>query len=93
MMVVENEKLYDLKKARIIFPLYLLLFAVFVLPIAWAGTALVGSSGGQSQVLSIPLMVGQTSWRCLHLLAVYRRHLAWWWCQPLLLQLCCRMKS
>lgn len=58
MLVVENEKLHDLRKARFIFPLYLLLFAAFVLPIVWVGSGLFGEAGSQSQVLSIPILVG-----------------------------------
>nr|WP_284676649.1 PAS domain-containing hybrid sensor histidine kinase/response regulator [Vibrio sinus] len=59
MMVVENEKLQDLKKARVIFPLYLLILAVFVLPIAWAGIGLLELPARFNHVLTLPLSMGQ----------------------------------
>ena len=55
-MVVENNHRSELRTARWVFPFYLLLVSVFVLPIAAAG-ALTAGSGAQPDmyVLSVPL--------------------------------------
>lgn len=60
-MVVENERPQDLHTARWVFPLYLLLMGLFVLPIAWLGQALVPAAPADTLVLSIPMAVGAES--------------------------------
>ncbi|MDN3678937.1 hybrid sensor histidine kinase/response regulator [Vibrio tapetis subsp. quintayensis] len=60
-MVVENEKPQDLHTARWLFPAYLLLMAVFVLPIAWAGQGLLSGASADSFVISLPLSMGADS--------------------------------
>ncbi|MEX1168353.1 MAG: sensor histidine kinase [Hydrogenophaga sp.] len=61
-MVVENVDERHLKRAVWVFPLYLLLINLFVLPIAMGGLLLfgVGSVDPETFVLSIPLSQGQT---------------------------------
>lgn len=58
--VVENVKESHLKKAIWVFPLYLLLITIFVLPIAFGGTLLLGKSGinADTYVLALPLHHG-----------------------------------
>ena len=57
--VVENERAQDLHTARWVFPSYLLLMGILVLPIAWAGQGLLsGSIPAESYLLSVPLSVG-----------------------------------
>ncbi|WP_300176183.1 PAS domain-containing hybrid sensor histidine kinase/response regulator [uncultured Aliivibrio sp.] len=56
--VVENEQAQDLRTARWVFPLYLLLMGLFVLPISWAGQALLFGGVSDSFVISVPLSVG-----------------------------------
>ncbi|WP_210395746.1 hybrid sensor histidine kinase/response regulator [Motiliproteus sediminis] len=60
--VVENADIGDLRVARWIFPLYLLLASLFVLPIATAGmlTFPDGSVDADSFVLSLPLANGES---------------------------------
>jgi len=59
MAVVENCDERHLKKAVWLFPLYLFLINIFVLPIAFAGLLLTGSQRGADYfVLSIPLAQG-----------------------------------
>ena len=59
MAVVENCDERHLKKAAWLFPLYLFLINIFVLPIAFAGLLLTGSERGADYfVLSIPLGAG-----------------------------------
>jgi len=59
MAVVENCDERHLKKAAWLFPLYLFLINIFVLPIAFAGLLLTGSGRGADYfVLSIPLGQG-----------------------------------
>ncbi len=59
MAVVENCDERHLKKAAWLFPLYLFLINIFVLPIAFAGLLLTGSPRGADYfVLSIPLGQG-----------------------------------
>ncbi|MFC3193745.1 PAS-domain containing protein [Marinicella sediminis] len=54
--VVENESLDDLGKARYIFIVYLLVFTLFVIPIAMAGNAFLPASVDSDQfVLQLPL--------------------------------------
>ncbi|MDN3696423.1 response regulator [Vibrio genomosp. F6] len=57
-MVVENERAQDLHTARWLFPIYLILMGLFVLPIAWVGQGLLGSSPADTFVISIPMAVG-----------------------------------
>jgi PAS domain S-box-containing protein len=60
MAVVELTDPEHLKKAMWLFPLYLVLINIFVLPVAFGGLLLTGSSqGADSFVLSIPLSQGQ----------------------------------
>jgi Na+/proline symporter/signal transduction histidine kinase/ActR/RegA family two-component response regulator len=58
--VVENSDTNDLRTARWVFPLYLVVISVFVLPIAAAGATLLGGSGiaPDNYVLSVPLHLG-----------------------------------
>ncbi|MHC6528561.1 PAS domain-containing hybrid sensor histidine kinase/response regulator [Vibrio proteolyticus] len=57
-MVVENERGQDLHTARWLFPLYLILMGVFVLPIAWVGQGLLSGSPADTYVISVPMLVG-----------------------------------
>lgn len=57
-MVVENEKAQDLRTARWLFPLYLILMSLFVLPIAWVGQALMGGGTSDAYVISVPMQEG-----------------------------------
>jgi len=58
--VVENSNSGDLKTARWLFPVYLAIISVFVLPIAAAGATLMGSTGiiPDTYVLNVPLHQG-----------------------------------
>ena len=60
--VVECENPGDLRTARWLFPLYLALISLLVLPIAWAGAAVSGAQGvaPDAYVLSLPLSQGET---------------------------------
>lgn len=53
-MVVENERAQDLHTARWLFPIYLVLMGLFVLPIAWVGQGLLMGSSPDTYVISIP---------------------------------------
>ncbi|WP_061036252.1 MULTISPECIES: hybrid sensor histidine kinase/response regulator [Vibrio] len=57
-MVVENERAQDLHVARWLFPLYLILMGIFVLPIAWVGQSLLSGSPADTYVISVPMAVG-----------------------------------
>ncbi|EKO3496568.1 PAS-domain containing protein [Vibrio fluvialis] len=57
-MVVENERAQDLHTARWLFPIYLILMGLFVLPIAWAGQSLLGGTSPDTFVISVPMSVG-----------------------------------
>ena len=57
-MVVENERPQDLHTARWLFPLYLVLMGLFVLPIAWVGQVLLPNTPADTLVLSIPMHIG-----------------------------------
>ena len=60
-LVVENVDEQHLKRASWLFPLYLLVINLFVIPIAFAGLLLGdGSSDPDSFVLTLPLQAGQT---------------------------------
>lgn len=59
--VVENVNEKHLDKAMWLFPLYLLLINLFVLPLAFGGTLLLGSGADpDSFLISLPLLHGQT---------------------------------
>lgn len=57
-MVVENERAQDLHTARWLFPLYLILMGIFVLPIAWVGQSMLSGSPADTYVISVPMSVG-----------------------------------
>ncbi|MCG6350491.1 hybrid sensor histidine kinase/response regulator [Vibrio fluvialis] len=57
-MVVENERAQDLHTARWLFPIYLILMGLFVLPIAWVGQSLLGGTSPDTFVISVPMSVG-----------------------------------
>lgn len=57
--IVESRSEGELRKATWLFPLYLVLINLFVLPIAFAGLTLVGSeTSADLYVLSVPLLAG-----------------------------------
>jgi Na+/proline symporter/nitrogen-specific signal transduction histidine kinase len=61
-MVVENVHESHLRRAAWVFPLYLLLINLFVLPIAVGGLLYFGSaSGAENFVMSLPLAAGQSA--------------------------------
>ncbi|WP_260261247.1 hybrid sensor histidine kinase/response regulator [Vibrio intestinalis] len=57
-MVVENERAQDLHTARWLFPLYLVLMGLFVLPIAWVGQGLLSGVSADTYVISLPMAFG-----------------------------------
>ncbi|MEH0667338.1 hybrid sensor histidine kinase/response regulator [Vibrio scophthalmi] len=57
-MVVENERAQDLHTARWLFPLYLVLMGLFVLPIAWVGQGILSGESPDTYVISLPMAVG-----------------------------------
>lgn len=57
-MVVENERAQDLHTARWLFPSYLILMGIFVLPIAWVGQSLLSGTSPDTFVISVPVAVG-----------------------------------
>ncbi|MDC5703058.1 hybrid sensor histidine kinase/response regulator [Vibrio europaeus] len=57
-MVVENERAQDLHTARWLFPLYLILMGIFVLPIAWVGQSMLTDASPDTYVISLPMAVG-----------------------------------
>ncbi|MCG9783416.1 hybrid sensor histidine kinase/response regulator [Vibrio brasiliensis] len=57
-MVVENERAQDLHTARWLFPVYLILMGMFVLPIAWVGQSLLSNASPDTYVISLPMAVG-----------------------------------
>lgn len=56
--VVENEQAQDLRTARWLFPLYLLLMSLCVLPIAWVGQAMMNGGSADAYVISVPMLAG-----------------------------------
>ncbi len=55
-MVVENDRVRDLRVARVFFPAYLAVFSIFMLPIAIAGILTFDSAaGGDDFMLTLPL--------------------------------------
>lgn len=59
LMVVENGGASELRRARWVFPLYLGVFALFVLPLTAAGMAVAGSAAPDRYVLALPLAFDQ----------------------------------
>ena len=57
-MVVENERAQDLHTARWLFPVYLVLMGIFVLPIAWVGESVLSGTSPDTFVISLPMAVG-----------------------------------
>ncbi len=58
-MIVENRGEGELRKATWVFPIYLVLINIFVLPIAFAGLTVVGDrTSADLYVLSLPLLTG-----------------------------------
>ncbi|GLT20112.1 sensor histidine kinase [Vibrio zhanjiangensis] len=57
-MVVENERAKDLRMARWVFPIYLLIMAAFVLPIAWLGQTILTGISPDSYMISLPMALG-----------------------------------
>ncbi|MDA0129924.1 PAS-domain containing protein [Vibrio sp. MarTm2] len=57
-MVVENERAQDLHTARWLFPAYLVLMGLFVLPIAWVGQSMLSGVSADTYVISLPMAVG-----------------------------------
>ena len=57
-IVVENNRAQDLHKARWIFPGYLVLMGIFVLPLALAGEALIPQVSADTYVINLPLLQG-----------------------------------
>ncbi len=57
-IVVENNRAQDLHKARWIFPAYLVLMGLFVLPLALAGEALIPQVSADTYVINLPLLQG-----------------------------------
>ncbi|WP_079254025.1 PAS domain-containing hybrid sensor histidine kinase/response regulator [Endozoicomonas arenosclerae] len=69
-LVVENSDIKDLQRARWLFPIYLLLTAVFVLPMAYAGNAWLGKSiSPDSFVIALPKLLGSESMAVLAFMA------------------------
>ncbi|MGF1691439.1 PAS domain-containing hybrid sensor histidine kinase/response regulator [Photobacterium kagoshimensis] len=60
-IVVENNRAQDLHKARWIFPGYLVLMGIFVLPLALAGEALIPQVSADTYVINLPLLQGADS--------------------------------
>lgn len=61
-MVVENGDIRDFYKARWLFPVYLVLTSLFVLPLAVAGNSLLGASvPADGYVIALPKMLGSES--------------------------------
>ena len=56
--MVENEHAKDLRTVRWIFPIYLLLMAMFVLPIAWVGQEVLSGVSPDTYMISLPMALG-----------------------------------
>ncbi|RCS69238.1 hybrid sensor histidine kinase/response regulator [Vibrio casei] len=56
--IVENDQARDLHTARRVFPLYLLLMGLFVLPLSLVGQYLLAGSSADAYVINVPLSVG-----------------------------------
>ncbi|WP_078753696.1 hybrid sensor histidine kinase/response regulator [Enterovibrio nigricans] len=57
-MVVENARAQDLHTARWVFPIYLLLMGMFVLPLAYAGQVFLPGASADTHVIQLPLAMG-----------------------------------
>ncbi len=57
-MVVENTRVQDFHTARCVFPLYLVLMGLFVLPLALAGQLFSSSAASETYVIALPLLTG-----------------------------------
>lgn len=69
-LVVENRDIRDLNRARWMFPVYLLLTAVFVLPMAFAGNTWLGEMvSPDSFVMALPMLLGNDSMAVLAFMA------------------------
>ncbi|WP_252176072.1 PAS-domain containing protein [Endozoicomonas sp. 4G] len=69
-LVVENRDIRDLKRARWMFPVYLLLTAVFVLPMAFAGNVWLGETvSPDSFVIALSKLLGSDSMAVLAFMA------------------------
>lgn len=65
-MVVENEKPADIRKAAIFYPLYLALFSLFMAPIAAAGSALLPAGvSPDSYIIALPVHLGSEAFAVL----------------------------
>ena len=64
MMFIENNNESELKKARWLYPVYLLLINLFVLPIAIAGQVTFpgGSVNADTYILTLPLYFPEIRW-------------------------------
>lgn len=93
--VVENIDPRDFRLARWVFPLYLLLAALFVVPIALAGQMLLPDGiGSDSFVISVPLAESHPALAMLAFIGGHRRPPAWssspaWRCPPWSPTTCC----
>ena len=78
--VVEHDHPESLRQARWLFPLYMLLINIFVVPIALAGLTLPGPAGIDPDlfVLALPLSGGNDGCRSSSSSAGCRRPPAWW---------------
>ena len=56
--IVENDQARDLHTARRVFPVYLFLMGLFVLPVAWAGQHFLPGTSADAYVINLPLSVG-----------------------------------
>lgn len=58
-MIIENSDEHHIEKAMMLFPIYLFLIAIFIMPIALAGIIMTGSSeGADFFVINLPLLAG-----------------------------------
>ncbi|WP_153445744.1 hybrid sensor histidine kinase/response regulator [Vibrio algicola] len=55
--IVENDQARDLHTARRVFPIYLFLMGLFVLPVAWAGQYFLPGTSADAYVINLPLGV------------------------------------
>lgn len=56
--IVENDQAHDLHTARRVFPIYLFLMGLFVLPLSLAGQYLLADTSADSYVINVPLSAG-----------------------------------
>lgn len=60
-LVVENQRIKDLHHARWIFPVYLILIALFVFPLTFAGHTFLPGISAESYILQLPLSTGNNT--------------------------------